>query len=651
MNIMPQEADEIIKFELDLNQKPDYLSKVYQIYRLGEFKAAAEFITKFLNKYPDDLEGKCLLALCTLRYAKTDNVEAPLLAFMQQPKKINITDAIFALMQYYNAQGNEEKAQYYADKYLEETKFSVASAFNNQSNIQQSTGFYEEAVQSHIKAINAMPNINSYNALISLLRFSMRYQEALVWAEKGLKDFPDCPAILIEYAIILRYICDWRGEYIMNHQLLEEAWTAIKENKLPAIAPFYAIITLEDSKINYEIAKKYARYKQKITPPLTTPFTYPRKKKNKIKIGYISMSFRDHPVGRMTVDMYRYHDRDKFEIHCYSNWIQTGDVYEAIIKENCDSFNNVGLLPSMEIAKKIHADEIDILIDLDAYLAHNRMEVLTYKPAPIQINYLGYPGTTGGNFMDYIIADEIIIPSEQQEFYSEKVLYMPKCYQMYSDYTGHEIPIVTRESEGLPQDKFIFTCFNMPHKIDERSFNSWMKILHATDNSVLWLFTLDEQQLLRDNLYQHARENNVDPARIIFGKFAPKYLHLARIKLADLMLDSFICNAHSTATDALWSHLPVLTLQGKHFSSRVCSSLLNYVGLNDLITYTEAEYEAKAIELAKHPEYLKKYQAILQNNVMKTLCNTALTVQNLEKGYQKVWQNYLDGKEPCALWI
>lgn len=609
---------------------------------------------KILETKPHNLEYQCLHILAQLKQKKTDNldnIESPLLELLKKPLEIENINVIYSLILYYMHVNKSDVALRYIESLISKLQYYLAQVFFVLGHFLQKNNQEDKALDYLIKSITIHPSKAAFVMLASSCRFQCRLQEAIDWCQKGLALYPNDEALMTEYAYALKYVCDWYGEHLIQNELLQSSLDSIAHRKLPCISPFFGIITLEDSKINYEIAKQYAVNLQQKIAPASQKFEYKKHKKEKIRIGYVGMSFKDHPVGRMTAQMYQYYNDDKFDVYCYSLSVADNSYYYNTIKNHCTQFREVHTLSSIEIAHLINRDEIDILIDLDCYLGNNRMDIFTYRPAPIQINYLGYPGSSGGDFMDYIIADEFIIPKEQQEYYSEKIIYMPQCYQMYGDNTELALSNVCKDDFDLPNDKFIFSCFNMPHKIDKRSFDCWMKILKAAPNSILWLFKLGDNPLIEQNLKKHATANGVNPDRLIFGDFAPKNIHLSRIKLVDLMLDNFICNAHSTATDSLWAHVPVLTLQGKHFASRVCSSLLNYVGLPDFIAYTEQQYVDKAIEIANNPKLLNKPKNILQKNIINTLCNTALTVKNLEHGYELAYQRYLENKEPETIYI
>jgi protein O-GlcNAc transferase len=295
----------------------------------------------------------------------------------------------------------------------------------------------------------------------------------------------------------------------------------------------------------------------------------------------------------------------------------------------------------VEAAGRIYNDRVDILIDVMGLMQGHRMGILAYRPAPVQVHYLGYPGTTGADYIDYLLADKIVIPAEHQQDYAEKIIWLPDCYQVTDRDTPVDKNACRRSEFGLPQHAIVFCSFNTDYKIDCRTFGIWMRILHAVQESVLWLLVRSEET--KDNLQQAAARQGIDPQRLIFASPLPKEKHLARLKLADLGLDTLAVNGHTTTSDALWAGVPVVTCQGDHFASRVASSILHAIELSELVTYSQSSYESLAVTLAKNPQKLRQIQRKLENN--KTACPLYRIdefVRNLESAYQYMWGMHCD---------
>ena len=309
--------------------------------------------------------------------------------------------------------------------------------------------------------------------------------------------------------------------------------------------------------------------------------------------------------------------------------------------DNVDYFHDVKFLSDAEVALHARQNKIDIAIDLKGFTLQTRIGIFAHRFAPIQISYLGYPGTTGASFIDYIIADKTVIPENLREFYTEKVIYMPDSYQVNNDERIISDKKFTRSEFGLPEEAFVFCCFNQPYKITPNEFPIWMNILRSVPNSVLWLLEYNESSI--KNLRRSAETHNVQPDRLIFSKRMKNSEHLARHKLADLFLDTFNVNAHTTTSDSLWGELPVLTLAGKSFAARVSASLLKAVGLEELITYNKENYEKLAITIGNSKGYTTQLkEKLAKNKVSSSLFDSKQFTLNLEEVYLKLYDNYFE---------
>ena len=296
-------------------------------------------------------------------------------------------------------------------------------------------------------------------------------------------------------------------------------------------------------------------------------------------------------------------------------------------------------------AEKIFEDKVDILVDLAGHTEGNRMEICSFRPAPLQVRYLGMPGTTGADYFDYVITDPIVIPEEQAPFYSEKFIYLPHSYQINSARPGFSDYRFTRKILGLPENDFVFCSFNTNYKLDPVMFDVWMSILKRVPGSVLWL--LKGKEIVERNLRQAAETKYVDPNRLVFADKLPKNEHLARLRFADLALDTRIVNGAATTSDALWAGVPVLTLRGSHFASRMSSSIISAVGLQELITCSLEIYETLAVHLAQNPTKLRTIKTILaKNRLTGPLFDPPRFVANLESAYKKMWELFLSEEKP-----
>jgi len=394
--------------------------------------------------------------------------------------------------------------------------------------------------------------------------------------------------------------------------------------------------------INY-VAEKFKR------DPINLSIK-PKVPPKRIKIGYISGDFCNFPTMHLLAGVLEAHNRECFEIYAFSYVLRQNDEMRERIKLGVDHFIDVNGLSSNEIAKLIQSNNIDISIDLNGHTKKSRSEIFQYRMSPIQINYLGYPSTMGTNFMDYIIADPVTIPDENRDFYSEKIIYMPHTYQANDDKRKIAKTNSKRVDFNLPEKGFVFCCFNQIYKISPKEFNIWMRLLRNVNNSVLWL--IKSNKWVEQNFSKEAKQQGIDPSRIVFAEKLSHSKHLARHKHADLFIDTFNYNAHTTASDALWGGLPIVTKQGKQFSARVASSLLTACGLPELITKNEKEYEELIYELATNPKKLKAISLKLsENKKNKPLFNTKQYTNNFENGLQKAYDLYFNGEYPKNIFV
>jgi predicted O-linked N-acetylglucosamine transferase (SPINDLY family) len=390
-----------------------------------------------------------------------------------------------------------------------------------------------------------------------------------------------------------------------------------------------------------ELLRKSAEiYSNDNFPPLGNLSKFSQYKHHKIRIGYLCGEFRNQATSILMTRTWELHDKSKFEIFAFDNgWDDESEYRQRIIGAFSNIFD-VSRLSDLDAAKLIQHNEIDVLVNLNGFFGRHRQGVFSYKPAPIQVNYLGFPGTIGVEYIDYIIADPVVIPEGSQKYYVEKVVYLPNSYQANDDQRKISDTQFSRVQLGLPEDAFVFACFNNNYKITPSIFDSWSRILKNVQGSVLWL--LEDNPGAKENLIKEAFARGIDASRLVFAERLPIEKHLARHDSADLFLDTLPYNAHTTCSDAIWAGLPVLTMKGHTFPGRVSSSLISAMGVSELITHTQEEYEALAIALANSPEKLAKIKLKLASNrVTAPLFNTPLFAKNLEAAYIKMHERYL----------
>jgi protein O-GlcNAc transferase len=382
---------------------------------------------------------------------------------------------------------------------------------------------------------------------------------------------PDNVDALFSWFHIRQIICDWSG----YHEDEARVRTGVGAQALPAAA--FRLLGFAST-----LGEQFA-YARRVAARLAIPdsavlSSTPPRAKERIRLGYLSANFHAHPVASLIAGLIEHHDRGRFEVIAYGFDTDDGSAMRCRLVAAFDRFVDISQRPDRDAARLIHADAVDILVDLHGYTPDCRAKILAYRPAPIQVNYLGYPGTMGADFIDYIIADRVVLPPEDQAFFSEQVVYLPDCYQPNDDRREIAERTPTRGECGLPERDFVFCCFNNNYKITPDFFDIWMRLLRSVPDSVLWLY--EANLLVKANLAREAEARGVAPGRLVFAPKLGPAEHLARQRLADLFLDTLPYNAHTTASDALWVGLPVLTCTGNTFAGRVATSLLRAIGLN-----------------------------------------------------------------------
>ena len=459
-----------------------------------------------------------------------------------------------------------------------------------------------------------------------------RYDEAITHYDKALSLKPDIDWVSGDLRHTKMKICDWSG--------LAESLEGISKKVVAnerVVTPFSLLALNDDALLHKKSSEIYIQSRYPFNPDLGPILRRPQSQK--IRVGYFSADFHNHATGYLMAELFELHDKSQFELVGLSFGPILNDEMRQRLKRSFDQFIEVGRNSDVEVAKLSRDLNIDIAVDLKGFTRDARIGIFSHRAAPIQVNYLGYPGTMGADYMDYIIADRTLIPLESRSCYSEKVVYLPNSYQVNDRKRLISDRQFTRHELGLPEDEFVFCCFNNNFKILSATFASWMRMLKAVERSVLWL--LQDNPWAAENLKKEAQKQGVDAQRLVFAERMPLPEHLARHRQADLFLDTLPYNAHTTCSDALWAGLPVLTLMGQSFVSRVAASLLNAIGLPELITNTQEEYEALAIELAMNPQMLRDIKLKLaRNRLTAPLFDTPLFTTNLETIYIKMMERY-----------
>ena len=494
----------------------------------------------------------------------------------------------------------------------------------------------EEALASYDKAIALKPDFaKAYYNRGNTLNQMKRYEEALASYNKALALKPDYPFLYGMWLHTKMIICDWDNLESEVAQLVEKIKCAEK------ISPPFTILSTSSSlDMQLRASEIWALAKHPLNK--TLPKITKRQRRDKIRIGYFSADLGEHPTAYLSAELFEKHDRSQFEVTAFSFGQNTNETFDRFIDVGNQSDRDAALL-----ARKL---EIDIAVDLMGHTQDSRTTIFAMRAAPVQVTYLGYPGTMGAEYIDYLIADSILIPASNQKYFSERIVYLPHSYQASDTKRRIADKSFTRAEVGLPEDAFVFCCFNQAVTINPNIFDLWMRFLRNINNSVLWL--LADNVTATRNLKREARNRGISEDQLIFAPRLPMADHLARHKLADLFLDTLPFNAHATASDALWAGLPVLTCVGETFAGRVAASLLNAIGLPELITSTTQEYETLATELATNPEKLAAIKHKLARNRLTTpLFDTQKFTRHIEAAYTMMYERYQADLPPDHIYV
>jgi predicted O-linked N-acetylglucosamine transferase (SPINDLY family) len=514
----------------------------------------------------------------------------------------------------------------------------LAEAHLNRGRALAEMGRYAQAMDSNDRALANKPDfpqaLNNRAALLDELRC---FPEALAAFEKLQKIAPDYPYALGGMASAALKICDWEKTEQIADTLAAETGSGSS-----VVSPFTILGYSADHALQLQYAENYTRYR---APPRPQIGHHRASRRDKIKLAYLSGNFYDHAVARLTAELFERHDRSRFEVVGISFGPDDGSAMRARLARAFDVFWDVRRRSDEDVARYLSEQEVDIAIDLMGHTKEERIGILSYRPCPIQVSYLGYPGTTGAAFMDYIIADPTVLPFDQQAFYTERIVHLPECYQ--ANDTRRRRESASRADWGLPEKALVFCCFNNNWKIARPVFESWMRLLCAVPGSVLWL--LHDNDAAKANLRSAAAEQGVAPERLIFALPVEHQKHLARCSLADLFLDTLPYNAHTTASDALWAGVPLVTQMGNAFAGRVAASLLQAAGLPELVTANAHDYENLALSLARDTARRMSIREKLERRLQRTpLFNADRLRRNIEAAYMTMWEISRSGRAPAS---
>jgi protein O-GlcNAc transferase len=595
---------------------PDIHTNMGNVYQqLGRFEEAAGCFRRVLYGNPKDLDA--WNALC---------------------------HALQSLADQYHTAGQYKQAEAAYEELLE-LAGDQPHLYYNLGNAQRELGKAREAVASYEKALKLTPDdADIHNNLGNVLRELGRLDEAIQCYKKALQLYPQLYHARVHLVHQKQHICDWSG---LNEDIAQiRQWVCnVPEAQ---ISPFAFLsmpgTTAEEQKLCAENWVRN-RYGQLIEQSRKAAFIPSRPPLSKLRIGYLSADFRLHPLAFLISELIELHDRDQFEVYAYSYGHNDNTPARKRLEKAFDHFADVQTLSLIDTAKKIHEDGIDILVDLTGFTQSSRSGLLALRPAPIQVSWLGFPGSMSNALFDYLLSDAFITPLDHAQRYGEQLALLP-CYQP-NDRKRPVGETPTRTAAGLPEQGFVFCCFNQSFKITPTIFDSWMRLLSKVPDSVLWL--LDCNRWAKENLAKEAQARGIDAARLIFAPRVPIADHLARHALADLFLDTLPYNAHTTTSDALWMGIPVITCPGDTFTSRVAGSLLQAAGLPELVTDSLESYEALALKLARESQTLQALKDKLhRSRDALPLFDMPIFARNLEQAYRHMWQRWQNGLPPAS---
>jgi protein O-GlcNAc transferase len=516
-------------------------------------------------------------------------------------------------------------------------KPDLAEAWLGRGNVFYETGRYDDALAAYERAVALKSDLAfGWLGRGNVLADTKRYADAIAAYDRSLALDPDLDYAQGARILSKLMICDWADLDAETAGLLAK----LRDGKLPS-APFPLLATTASAADQLQCARRHLQDRP-IFPPLWRGQAYHH---DRIRIAYLSADFYEHATASLLTGLFERHDRSRFEVTGLSFGPHRNSPLRQRIEGAFERFVDVRDKSEREIAELVRTLEIDIAVDLMGFTKNNRLSVFARRPAPIQVNYLGYIGTMGADFIDYVIADEIALPFDQQPFFAEKIVHLPGCFLVTDDRQDIAPHTPSREEAGLPREGFVFCCFNNSYKLAKPVFEVWMRLLGAVPGSVLWLAESNPDMAV--NLRREAKRCSIAPERLVFAPRVPLPQHLTRQRLAGLFLDTLPYNAGATGVAALWAGLPFLTIVGQTFVGRLAASMLHAVGLPELVTHNLEDYEALALKLAHDLDLLSGIRQKLQHNLRTTLLfDTDRFRRHLERAYSTMVDTWKRGQSP-----
>ncbi|MFH1603247.1 MAG: tetratricopeptide repeat protein [Pseudomonadota bacterium] len=621
---------------------------VLQLIQAGCTDEAEQRLRRHLDHAPDDVDALHYLGLLCHQSGRIDEAVALIGKAVERSPDAAFLHSNFA--ETLRLQGNLDRAERHACEAVRlapehpNFQFNLAIVLEAQGKLAAALATGERALASRPDWVEAL----SFDA--SLCFALQRLDQAIEFGERACALRPDDVSLQLSLIRYRAWACDWRGRAAEESALVSMLTRWVADPDAAAFAginPFVAFEYPLSRQLRSEVTQAHCERVLKATgTPLAPRALATRAAPTRLRIGYVSADFHGHPTMHLMRSFFALHDRSRFEVFAYSIGADDGSEYRRHAAASVDRFVDIRAEQPRDSAQRIRGDAIDILVDLKGFTHEARPAIFALRPAPLRVAWLGYPASTGRGLNDYAIVDRVVAPPEHARDYGEKLVWMPHSYQVndYRQPIAEETP--ARAALGLPAAGFVYACFNHVYKIEPPVFYAWMRILARVPDSVLWLYA--GKSVARDNLKREAAACNVDPARLVFAETLPKPRHLARLRQADLFLDTFTINAHTGASDALWAGLPVLTCPGEAFAARVAASLVAAVGLPQLACASLEDYEGAAVRLAHSPADLKRMRQTLAARERLPLFDTPCFVRDLESAFDTMWKQYLAGQPPQA---
>jgi predicted O-linked N-acetylglucosamine transferase (SPINDLY family) len=632
--------------ELDPGHADGWRNLAKSLLAAGRLEEADCALDRLEQLAPDERELRRLRADWLLRRDRAAEAVAMLRSLLQQDPKdvrawVNLGRALFRQGDY-QASAEANRAALRIDP-------REPTALINFGIDLKILGHLEPAIAKLRQAVERTPkSAFAWRSLGSTYEAAKREEEAAAAYRQALAIDPDDPAS----AALLRLLqqqCAWSEAAPLQARIAAATEAALAKGEKPEESPLAHLSRSTDEAENLRVARAWSRaalariggHRMTLPAPDLDP-------KRRLRIGYLLSDFGEHPVAQLTVGLFERHDRRQVHVTAYAIGADDGSPWWRRIAKAADQFVDLTPLGFRAAAERIAADKIDILVDLNGHTGAARLEILAFKPAPLQALWLGYPGSSGADFIDYVLTDLAVTPPEAAPDYSEQPCWLPHLFQPNDNRQAIAAEPVTRARWGLPEGVPVFCSFNQGFKIEPALFDCWMGILREVPGSVLWLPTGNGRAPI--NLRAEAERRGVSPARLIFADRPDKALHLKRLSLADLALDCWTYNGHATTSDALWAGVPVVALEGTHYASRVSGSVLRALGLPELVARTREEYAALALRYAREPEALAALKAkIAANRSSSPLFDADRFLRNLERAYRAIWRRHAAGKPPAAI--